>query len=177
MITQDEIVEIGQFVKPHGINGEITATFPDGFSDEEICEFSCIITCEDGIFVPFFISSARPKSSQSLLLSIDGVSSEMEARHFAGKTIYVKRDEIAMDEDYDGEDGAYASDYIGYTITDDEQGLIGEIADIDDSTENCLFIVRRTDGTEVLIPIAQEYITAIDTDTKTISMSLPIGLI
>ncbi len=177
MITQEEIVEIGQFVKPHGINGEITATFPDGFSDEEIREFSCIITCEDGIFVPFFISSVRPKSAQSLLLSLDGVNTEMEARHFAGKTIYVKRDEIAEDEGYDGEDGAYASDYIGYTITDDEQGVIGEITDIDDTTENYLFIVRRTDDTEVLIPIAQEYILNIDTEAKTISMSLPSGLI
>ena len=49
MITRAEITEIGTFNKPHGIQGEISASFLCDFDEIEL--LSCIIVDEDGIFV------------------------------------------------------------------------------------------------------------------------------
>lgn len=51
MITSDEIIEIGAFVKPHGVKGEISAQID---YEIDLQELKCLIIDIDGIFVPFF---------------------------------------------------------------------------------------------------------------------------
>ena len=41
MIRRDELIQIGQFNKPHGIEGEITASVNYDFDD--LSAFSCLI--------------------------------------------------------------------------------------------------------------------------------------
>ena len=170
MIT--DIVEIGKFNKPHGLNGEISATL-----DVDPTGLSCIIVDIDGINVPFFITSTRPKNAGTTLLRIDGVDSEEAVRMFVNKPVYALSTEVSEEERTD-EDGFYASDFIGYDIIDDAtSGRIGSITDIDDNTENVLFIVDTPDGGRAFIPVADEFITDIDTERRTLTMNLPQGLI
>ena len=86
MITSAQIKLIGHINKPHGIHGEMSATIECDI--EELRLFKCIIFEIDGIFVPFFISTLRPRGSQSALISIDGVISDEHAAEFANKEIY-----------------------------------------------------------------------------------------
>ena len=72
-------------------------------------------------------------------------------------------------------EGFYAEDLIGYKAFDGEK-YIGEIADIDVSTENSLFIVETEDDKTVFIPIADEFIVELDPDGKKIVFDLPTGL-
>ena len=65
--------------------------------------------------------------------------------------------------------------FIGYTLYDGVEP-VGEIVDIDDATENVLFVVERGDGSTILVPAADDLVTDIDLDGKTISMLLPEGL-
>ena len=175
MITRAEITEIGTSNKPHGIQGEISASFLCDFDEIEL--LSCIIVDEDGIFVPFFIESARPKSTAVALVKFDGIDSDAQVRHFTGKTIFALKSDIA-DDDPDADDSeADAFSFIGYTMADTSHGVIGEIVDIDDSTENFLFIVESSDGSQVLVPIADEFIHEIDDHSHRIVMNLPEGII
>ena len=59
----------------------------------------------------------------------------------------------------------------------DDGQPIGTITDIDDQTDNWLFIVRRPDGTEALIPAHEEFIADIKKEEKTMLMDLPLGLL
>ena len=71
MIGRDDLVEMGCYNKPHGINGEISATM---LCDLELLDrFKCLVTCVDGIYVPFFVESKRPKTEQTVLLKLDGI--------------------------------------------------------------------------------------------------------
>ncbi len=54
---------------------------------------------------------------------------------------------------------------------------MGEITDYDDSTDNVLFILRRPDGSEALIPASDDFIDSVDTQERTIAMTLPEGLL
>lgn len=173
MITEKEITEIGRFNQPHGIKGEINAIISDGV---EPADLSCIILDIDGIFVPFFISGIRQRGVQSYLVTVDGIDNERKAMSIANKTIYALSEEIA-EEDGDDEDGFYAEDFIGYGISSDDGAMTGTITDIDDSTENVLFIVTADNGKNHLIPVAEELITEIDTDTRHITVDLPSGLL
>ena len=172
MITDNEIILAGKFNKPHGINGEIAATLD---IDADLAEVKCVVTDIDGIYVPFFIENVRPKSADTVLLSITGIDNETKAATLSNHPIYLLRDDVDDIDDGD-EDGFYAEDLIGYTIVDDRREAIGKIIDYNDSTENVLFVVTTTDGNEIFIPVADELIEEIDTEKKIIYMSLPEGI-
>lgn len=172
MITEDEISSIGSFLKPHGIKGEIAAELD--INCEEVAELTCIVCDMDGIYVPFFINNARTKGRDTVLLSIDGIKDEKEAGAFTGKTIYALSQEV---ESEDFSDGMFVTDLAGFTIIDDRNETIGVIDYIDDSTANILFVVTDKDGETVYIPAAEEFITALDPNNKTITMRLPEGIL
>lgn len=172
MITEDEISSIGSFLKPHGIKGEIAAELD--IDCEEVADLTCIVCNMDGIYVPFFVNNARTKGRDTVLLSIDGVKDEKEAAAFTGKTVYALSQEI---EPEDFSDGMFVTDLAGFTVFDDENGTIGVIDYVDDSTANILFVVKGKDDETIYIPAAEEFITALDPTNKTITMRLPEGLL
>lgn len=174
MIKRTDITEAGVFNKPHGIKGEISATLD---FDIDLSQVKCIVMDVEGIFVPFFIVSVRPKTSETYLITIDGIDSEQKARTLTGRSFYVLDSDIEESDDADGEDGFYISDLIGYTIIDSEAGTIGEITDYNDATANLLLIVTTPDGDEVYIPVADEYIDEVDADSQTLHTTLPSGII
>ncbi len=75
------------------------------------------------------------------------------------------------------DDGFYAADLIGYTIVHADGRPVGKITDINDSTENALFIIQSPDGTDKYIPIADELIDEINPENRYITMTLPEGLL
>lgn len=175
MISRADIHPVGKFLKPHGVNGEI-AILKD-YDTLDFNDHNCVIVDVDGIFVPFFLESVRPKGADTDLVKIEGVTNEIKAASLANKTVYVLRSEIIDTDPEDGDsDGFYAEDFIDYTVKTRDNVAIGKIVGIDDSTDNYLFIVEQTDGNNLLIPVADEFITAIDTSLREIEMDLPEGI-
>ena len=170
MIARDKLEEIGRFNKPHGVRGELSATLPD----LDPTDLTCIFVEIEGLFVPFFIENVRTKGAETYLLTIKGIADENDGALLANKPIYADADEIETD---DSDGGFYMSDLIGYTIMDGGQ-VAGIIDDYDDSTDNVLFLVRRPDSNATFfVPAAEEIITEINPETKTITMDLPLGLL
>ncbi|WP_368660092.1 PRC-barrel domain-containing protein, partial [uncultured Muribaculum sp.] len=54
---------------------------------------------------------------------------------------------------------------------------VGTITDIEDSTENALFVINRPDGQPAYIPIADELIDEINPEERYIVMTLPEGIL
>ena len=172
MLKYSQLVEIGKFNKPHGILGEIAASILNNVNIERL---NCIVLEMDGIYVPFFIDECRPKNHETVLLKIDGINDDAEARNFTNKIIYVVQNDDCIDVDMD--DKVYASDFIGFTISDTTGINIGEIIDIEDSTENALFIIETPYESIKYIPIADDLIEEILMDERKIIMSIPNGLL
>lgn len=95
MIKKEDVFKIGQFAKPHGIKGEITLlTTSDVFDDSDdpfiVCEF-------EGILVPFFIEEYRYKSDSSILVKLENIDSELQAREFSNLEVYYPLDAAVGD--------------------------------------------------------------------------------
>ena len=174
MILRDELIAIGRYNKPHGVAGEISATIDVDI--DTLKELSCLVSDIDGIFVPFFVNSCRPKSQKTVLLTIDGISSEKEVTRLVNRDIYaLKRDyrQESIDNDADG----YPLDYfIGFELQVADGNRVGEITDVDEQTENAIFIVDR-DGDEIMVPATDDLIVEFDLDKKVMVMDLPQGLL
>lgn len=174
MITRDELIAIGRYNKPHGVAGEISATIDVDM--DTLQGLSCLVTDIDGIFVPFFVNACRPKSQETVLLTIDGIDNEKEVSRLVNHDIYaLKRDyrQESLDSDADG----FPLDYfIGFELRDSDGQRVGEITDVDEQTENAIFIVDR-EGAELMVPATDELIVEFDLDKKVMVMDLPHGLL
>lgn len=174
MITRDELIAIGHYNKPHGVAGELSATVDVDL--EVLRGLSCLVSDIDGIFVPFFVNAIRPKSVDTVLLTIDGIENEKEAARLVNRDIYaLKRDyqQESIDADADG----YPLDFfIGFELRDSDGSRVGEITDVDEQTENAIFVVDR-DGSEIMVPATDDLIVEFDVDNKLMVMDLPEGLL
>lgn len=172
MIEEESLVSVGKFQRTHALKGELNAILDiDGdFFDEDYP----LVVCVDGLYVPFYTEGIRPKGATSWLLKLRSVNSEQEAKSFVNKIIYVRRDDL---KEFTGEDFTTVEDLEGYEVIDSRFGLVGKLEGIDDSTENELFIVRRADGSEVFVPVVDEFVKSIDSDMRRIDVAIPDGLL
>ncbi|MBR1882100.1 MAG: hypothetical protein IJ808_03655 [Muribaculaceae bacterium] len=176
MITREEIVEIGRLTKLHGVAGEMSAAIqvdPDVFN-----ELQCVVIDVEGLYVPFFISSNRPFGATSALLMFEDVASQSEATPLLGKTLFaLKNDYEHLVQEFAEESQQFPLDYfVGFTISDADEN-IGEIIGVNSDTINYLWQVKLSDGTIASIPAADDLVQDIDLDSRTITMTLPQGLL
>ena len=175
MIREEELVEIGKFQKTHALKGELNAILdidPDYLEDG-----NPIVVNIDGIFVPFYAESVRPKGATSFLIQLSGQNSIEDARNFVNKTIYGLRKNLLDYYDSPEEEIVFDSDLPGYEVIDSEHGPLGMLDHIDDSTINALMVVETPDGNEIYITYNEDFIDSIDDEKKIIYTSLPAGLV
>lgn len=106
-----------------------------------------VFVLRDGLFVPY-------RSS--------------DVAELIGQEIWIRRCDVAENE----EDVFTWQDLVGYTIEDEEDGTIGVIETVDESTINTLAIL--TD--ERMIPLHEDFITDIDEDAHILRVHLPFRL-
>jgi 16S rRNA processing protein RimM len=171
MIQREDLVKIGQFKKPHGIQGEISFAFTNDSFDQ--CERPFFFCELDGIFVPFLLETYRFNSASTAFVKLKRIDSELKVRLLSHKDVYFPKEYLLKDT---GSESFTWDYFIGFTLIDKQTGKTGRISDVDESTINTLFEVEW-EGDEILIPATGEWIVAIDEEKKTVCMELPEGFI
>lgn len=166
MIKREDVFRIGRLGKPHGVKGEISFLFDDDVFDRVDADYLVIDT--DGILVPFFMESYRFRSDSVALVKFCDVDTADQARELTGNEVFFPRS--LSDE----QEGVLSwNELVGFSLHDEHGKLVGTIVNVDDSTVNVLF---ETDSGK-LIPANPELITHVDSDTHTITINLPEGIL
>jgi len=169
MIRLEDVYKIGRLGKAHGVKGEVSFQFDDDIFDRVDADY--LVLEIDGILVPFFMEEYRFRNDTVCLVKFCDVDSQQRASELTGCDVYFPR--ALADED----ETPSLSSLVGFTIVsagrDSDGGTVGTIAAVDDSTMNVLFELE--DGR--LIPASDDLIDSIDIHHKTITMTLPEGLL
>ena len=135
----------------------------DGFDTDDADHLFLLV---EGLPVPFTIEEYRFRSDETCLLKLQDVDSQEQARQLTGCQVLYPRSE-------NDDDTLTWDELVGYTLIDSTtQQPIGHIATVDQQTINTLFVLD--DGR--LVPAADDWVTDIDREARTISMTLPEGL-
>ena len=108
-----------------------------------------------------------------LIFKFVGIDSISAAEPLAGFEVFIPGEERSAlpDGEY------YLSDLIGYEVIDQKTGqTIGVVADWQEHGGPPLLEVRRTNGSELLIPFAKTICVVIDTVLRRVEVDLPEGL-
>lgn len=172
MIRTEEVYKIGKIGKPHGVKGEVSLMFSDDVFDRVDADY--LVLMVDGILVPFFFEEYRFKNGETTLVKFCDIDTKEQAQELTGCEVFFPKKLSDRDEDELTWDELKGFEIIN---ADAEDSHIGTLAYVDDDTENVLFCVEKPDGSEVLIPASDDFITSIDAENRKIHVSLPEGLL
>lgn len=165
MTPTANLQKIAKVLKSNGTDGELLVSFfamdPE---DLEITEPVFILF--DGLPVPFFVQSLRRRGQNKALVHLNGIFDLKDCEEVCGKDIYLPADAEAA---YGEGDFSFL---VGWELRDAGKSL-GRIADFVDIPGNpCL---ELEDGR--LVPLHEDFITAVDEDSAVVEMELPSGLL
>ncbi|MBF1587068.1 MAG: 16S rRNA processing protein RimM [Prevotella sp.] len=171
MIKQDEVYRIGRLGKVHGVKGELTFQVEDDVFDRVEADY--LILDMDGILVPFFMEAYRFRSSESVLVTFEGVDTAEKAQALVGREVFFPR---ALSDSSD--DSVSWNEILGFSVIDEAtQQRLGTLQHIDTTTANLLFEVETEAGHTLLLPAPSALIHHADMDARTIRMAIPHGLL
>ena len=170
MIRKEDVFRIGVINKPHGVKGEVSFTFTDDCFDRIDCPY--LILLIDGIFVPFFIESYRFRSDDVALIKFERIDTERQARALSNIEVFFPKKYVEDDETI-----FYYTFFVGFHVYDKVHGYIGDILDIEDSTINVLFVIKKEGEDEILLPAHEDFIDDIDKEQKIMEINIPDGLL
>ena len=166
----EEYFEIGQIVNTSGLKGEIKVK---PFTDD-ITKFNSFKTIYISIkkeLKEFEIEHVR-FSKNMVFLKLKGIDTIEDAENY--RNLYLKR---KRDKDEKLEkDTYYVVDILGCKVYTDEQTELGEVIDIFSTGSNDVYVVKKEDGKQILLPAIKEVIKNVDIENRTIIVHLLEGL-
>lgn len=159
--------EIGYISKTHGLKGHVILRLNELVNIDE--EIKSIFLELNGSQVPYFVTECRPNNT-GYILKLETIDVVETSKKLIGKKAFALSDFI-LEEDES------LKEFIGYAIIDSKLGNIGNIADVDEKTDNAIIKVIHPSGVEIILPFNDDFIIEIDDDMKTIEFNAPEGLI
>ena len=162
---------LGKIVRKYSFKGELLIKL-DTDEPELYENLDALFIDLRNNMVPFFIESSQLHKSDLLRVKFEDVDTEEDADMLLKSNIYLPIEFLPKLED----DKFYFHEIIGFKVTDINFGDVGIIQSVNDSTAQALFEIDRN-GTEILIPMNDEFIVKIDKTNKEIIVKTPEGLI
>ncbi|MDG1349636.1 MAG: ribosome maturation factor RimM [Crocinitomicaceae bacterium] len=162
---------IGQIVKLHGYKGGVSL-YMDVSNPKNYTSLQAVFIEIDGLLAPFFVSSLKHKNKGFVAIHFEGVSSELEAKKLLKKKVYISSGELNEVD----ETRFLGHKLLGYTVIDEQTGILGPLVQVLEQKGNPLFVIEKG-GNEILIPLFEGLLLAIDEKKKEMLINTPEGLI
>lgn len=171
MADTDKFLRVGVITTTHGIRGEVKV-FPTTDDIERFKELtSCVIDARRSL-IPVKVKSVK-YFKQFVILGFEGYDNINDVLEFVKKDLLVSReDAIALKP---GEH--FICDLVGNTVIADTGEELGVLKDVITSSANNVYVVKRPEGKDLLIPAIPECVLGHDMDAKVTKVHLLDGLL
>ena len=163
MITNEQVISIGKITRTHGKRGEIQCLTSNEYWENTDATFLSLSI--DNIFVPFRVLDWRGKGSDSLIFQLDRINNEQSAQQLIGCQAYMLASGLSEEDEL----LLTWQSLTGYRVIDTDQGELGTIIHVDETTINTLVILDN----DQLIPLHEDFIINIEPDKKLLTICLP----
>jgi 16S rRNA processing protein RimM len=170
-VNKNEFIEAGQITKPIGLKGLMQLKLNTDFR-RLYNRIDTLFVEVAGQPVPHFVIKITPKGNDMVLLELEDIESEADARQMINARVYVTVDIMPVL----GTLEFYHHEVMGFIVTDVNKGELGPVVEILDIPQQSVIAVGHK-GKQVLIPLAGDILKGIDRAAKTITVACPDGLI
>ncbi|WP_298766185.1 ribosome maturation factor RimM [uncultured Polaribacter sp.] len=170
-MRKEDCFYLGKIVTKYSFKGEVVIKL-DTDEPELYTKMESVYVEFGANLVPFFIEKSSLHKGNQLRVQFEDVYNEEEADAILKSAVYLPN---TMLPELTG-DKFYYHEVIGFTVVDDNFGEVGQIVHINDKAAQPLFEIDR-DGTEIFIPMVDDFIKKVDRENKIIQVNAPDGLI
>ena len=160
---------VGHLRRPHGVRGEMRMSVLTDFPERLRAGRTVYIGAE---YTAYKLRSAR-RSDPDLLVSFVGIENPEDAGILRNQMVYVKAGSLPQlpDGEY------YHHQIIGLRVVSDDGRELGIVSEVLETGANDVFVVRRENAAEGLLPNIDDVILTIDLAAKPLHVHLIPGLI
>ncbi len=163
-------LRIGVITSSHGVRGEVKV-YPTTDDPHRFSELSEVYLAPEDDAKRLAVRSVR-YTKDRVLLSLEGIDTPEEANLLRQKDLYIPRDQGVALEDNEN----YYADLLGISVVTDEGRNLGTLTDILETGANDVYVVKKKDGKELLLPAIREVILSVDVEQSKMVVHLMKGL-
>jgi 16S rRNA processing protein RimM len=169
-MNKEECFNLGYISKTVGNKGELLLIF-DVDDVKAYRKLETVFVEINKQLVPFFITSVELRGNGAKV-SFEGIDNTDKAEELTRTSLYLP---LIFLPPLKGKK-FYFHEVHGFSVIDKTYGNIGIIESILDYPTQALFQIKK-EGTEILIPVKDDFIISIDRVAKVIQINAPEGLI
>ena len=166
---EPEYLVVGYLRRPHGLHGEMVMEVHTDFPERLKPGTEVYIggSCEKKL-----ISNVRIHN-EGLLIKFRDLETPEHAGRYRNQSVYVTVADrpVLPDGQY------YHHELIGFNVIDEKEQSIGTLVEIMQTGANDVYVVRRADGREVLLPVIASVVIAVEVGNHQIRVRPIPGLL
>ncbi len=157
------LLESGYFSRTHGTKGQLVLKSSVNFEPEEI---KVVFVELSGSKAPFFVEEYKTAGAD-LVLSLESIDSPEKAKGLVNKKVFLEENLVRPETE---------EEFVGYMVHDALKGPLGEVSEVSENGVQQLLHVNY-EGKEIILPMVEDFIEAIDHEKREIRYKAPDGLI
>ena len=168
----DDCYQLGYVIKTHGLHGEVSilldVDFPESYQNLE----SVFVAAKGSdALVPFFVESIAVRHNKAIV-KFEDIDTIEQAEDLPKSRLFLPLASLPALED----DQYYYHEIVGFTVEDEQQGTLGAVQDVYESTGQDMIVMQYQEK-EVFIPINDDIVLRVDKAQSVVYVSLPEGLL
>ncbi len=166
----EDFLIVGTITTPHGVHGEVKI-FPqtdDTRRFKKLKEVYLDTGKEKHLLHPESVKFFK----QFVIIKFKEFNSMNEVEGLRNKNLMVDREHAVKLQ----KDEYFISDLIGVKVYREDDSLLGELYDVLQTGANDVYLVKKEDGKEVLLPAIKECIKEVDMENRTMKVFVMPGL-
>lgn len=165
-----DLLQVGAVTSTHGLRGEVKV-YPTTDDPKRFRKLKKV-----------FLETQKQRKEMEIervrffknlvILKFKGLDDIADVQSLKGAKLYVTREDAVPL----AEDEYFAADLIGLLVISDEKEELGEVSNVLQTGANDVYVIRKPDGKELLIPAIRECIQRIDISEGKMIVHLLPGL-
>ena len=160
---------VGKLRRPHGIRGEISMAVMTDFPER--IQPGVTLYMGDS-HEPLKVANIRHQN-KGLIIAFEGFTSRNDVENYRNQDLFVRAD----DRPPLPEGEYYLHELIGMDVVTEKGETLGVLAEMIETGAANVYVVRREDGSDVLLPAIDEVILEVDVGNKQMKIHLLEGLL
>jgi len=173
-MTQERHLNVGKIVGAHGVRGEVRVWPQTDFPDIRFAKGSKLLLMRPDADEPIQVEVQSGRMQKNVyIVKIKGIDTRNEAEACRGAELKVAEEHrVPLPE---GE--YYIRDIVGCTVWTDEGEQLGVVSEVLSPGANDVWVVKRPQGKDVLLPVIDDVVLEVDVPGKRIRVHLLEGLL
>jgi len=175
-VSADALIRVGFVYRPHGLEGELKINPEHTDDPTRFEEFETIYIGSRARRVRSYrVRSVRyqeTKRGTTVILGVEGVDSRGDADAVTKMKVFAVEEDLEL-----AEDEFFVHELVGLDVVTEAGDVLGTVSNYMEMPAQEVFVVRRPEGGEAMIPAVEDFILDVDLDAGMVTIEPIEGLL